>query len=212
MRVMNIKNGGTLRRVRRRRAAMLLFYMLVAFPMLVVCGILSIEYQRMLTSNRVSYQVADAAAAAGTLALAPMDSTTQAEYNALGCTDPDLWSMCLYDGSKGVTLNGVESVQDVVAGTNGAYTGALSNREGAKLVLLQSTEVVSIRQASRAGGVLTPAEVVVRVRYKVPSMGFLALGRLIGASVDTNTVYEVRGRSYVCSPGEGETARGECVR
>ena len=199
---------------------MLLFYMLIAFPMLVVCGVLAIEYQRVLTANRVSYQVADAAAAAGTLQLVPLDGVDESTYNQLGCTDPSLWSMCLYDATKGVTVTdpstgqAMETVQDVVAAVKTAYADALKNGEGARLSTVVSVEVVSVTQASRdAGGKFTPATVKVSVKYKAPTMGFLALGRLIGASVSTDTVYEVRSSGYVCSPGEsGSTANGECVR
>lgn len=217
-----MRRGTRLTLVRRRRAAMLLWYMLVAFPFLVVCGILGIEYQRILTANRVTAQVTDAAAAGAVLQLVPSDgSVSENDYAALGCgrddrtpgvRNPDLYPMCLYVEGQGVSVPSMESVEVVARGVASSYTTAVSDREGANLTIISTTPTITVTQAYYdSTGTLKPAEVQVQLKYKVPSVGFMALGRVFGLP-GGDTEYQVRSRAQVCVPGYGETAGGECVR
>jgi hypothetical protein len=176
---------------------MLLFYCLVTFPMMLMAGVISIEYQRMLTSVRTATLLADSAAAGAVLQFVPNGSDTTT-YEANGCFDPDYYSMCLDKMAAGIVAS------DVVA----KYNAAIVAKEGATLIKDVSASVQVTHQASAS----QVADLTVTITYKVPSVGFLALTRLFGANVQENAAYSVTGRAYVCEPGRGETANGECVR
>lgn len=176
---------------------MLLFYCLVTFPMMLMAGVISIEYQRILTSVRTATLLADSAAAGAVLEFVPNGSDV-ATYNGNGCFDPDYYSMCLDKSAANTTAS------DVVA----KYNDAVTAKEGAVLIKGVSASVRVDHQASAS----QVADLTVTVTYQVPSIGFLALTRLFGANVQENAAYSVTSRAYVCEPGRGETANGECVR
>jgi hypothetical protein len=176
---------------------MLLFYCLVSFPMMLMAGVISIEYQRVLTSARTAALLADSAAAGAVLQFVPNGSDV-ATYNGNGCFDPDYYSMCLDKAAASAAAS------DVVA----KYSTAITAKEGAVLVKVVTSSVQVTNQASAA----QVADLTVTITYQVPTVGFLALTRMFGANVNENTSYTVTSRAYVCEPGRGETANGECVR
>jgi uncharacterized membrane protein len=188
---------------------MLLWYMLIAFPMLVLCGVISLEYQRILTGARVAQTLADTSAKFSTQQVLDQSMATQTDYAVHGCPDEELQASCLIKGDVAVT--GKQSVSQAVSSFVKVYTDAVNANEGARHLTVTSVRVVDIRQASYdASRTLTPAQVTVEISYKVPSVGFLGLGRLLGASATEGT-YVARGYGQICQSGSGETVTKECV-
>ncbi len=204
-------NGNkTLRVVRRRRAAMLLWYVLIAFPMLVLCGVISLEYQRILTGARVAQTLADTSAKFSIQQTLDSDTATAADYQAQGCFDEDLYSTCLIRGD--VAVAGRQSTSQAVNSFVKVYTDGVRANEGAVYLSVTNVKVVEVRQAvwKDAGRTqVIPAQVTVEISYKVPSVGFLGLGRLMGANT-TESTYVAKSYAQVCVPGSGETVTKEC--
>ena len=203
-----IKNK-TLRVVRRRRAAMLLWYMLVAFPMLVLCGVISLEYQRILSGARVAQVLADTSAKYSVDQVLDPETATSADYAAQGCGDGE--PACLIKG--GVPVGGRLSVNQAVQRFVKSYTDGVNANEGGVYITVTSVKVTEIRQLAWKDAGQTqaiPPQVTVEISYKVPSVGFLGLGRLIGADV-TESTYVAKSYAQICFPGSGETVTKNCV-
>jgi hypothetical protein len=190
---------------------MLLWYILIAFPMLVLCGVISLEYQRILTGARVAQTLADTSAKFSIQQTVDSEVATPAEYQAQGCFDESLYATCLIKGDVPVT--GRQSVSQAVSSFVKVYTDAVKANEGAVYLTVTDVKIVEVRQAAwKDAGQTTviPAQVTVEISYKVPSVGFLGLGRLLGASATEGT-YVAKTYAQVCVPGSGETVTKECV-
>ena len=173
---------------RRRRAAMMLFFCMVAVPAMTFVGVLSVEYQRFLIAQRTAEQLADAAAAAGVRQLLPNDPSQP--------NRPSDW----LDKTKAEA-----TARQVIAD----YESAIAGGEGAGWVSNVTTAVAVKNSSPSVAGSKTTIDVT--VSYEIPVGGFTALAEYLFGVTGTISSGSGTGHAYVCVGGNGETYDKNCV-
>ena len=176
-------------RYNKRRSVVLLWFCLVSLPLAFFAGVISIEYQRMLVANRTANSLAESAATAASLKLVVNDPECPE------CSSDRI------DASEGP-----KAMQRVLD----AYAASMAAREAASVINVTGSSYI-IKDSTVTPAY--PSYIKVEIPYTVTPAGFLSVARMMLGDTSATPFSGIgRGFAYVCVPGAGLTANGECAK
>lgn len=183
------------------RAVMLLWFCMVSLPATFFIGIISVEYQRVLTGSRAAQSLAESAAN-GTLAL--KQEPYKGGGGALVPYDVDL------SGSRDATYVDPTTANMVARRSMDKYFEAVRKGAGPSLFIQNGEPRVYVfnKQDDPATGVPggKPVRVRVEIPYRIQPVGFVAITEfLIGEPTSSAFSGVAVGEAYICEPDASYT-------